>query len=356
MGRPRKWPPSILRHKSGRSFVRIARRDYYLPGAPGSPEAKAEYSRLIAELADAPRLALAPSKAPTVAKVCAAFLEHASKTYGASGEADNYRSALSVVTSLYGDLPAADFKLHQLRAVRALMCERWCRNVVNRQTVRVRTAWRWAEEAQLVPEGAWAHLSSLAPIHRSNRAVRQTADRQGVEWEIVRQTLRHLPPVGRAMVLLQWYTGMRPGEVRKLRLSELRPGPDGLLIYDTGEHKTAYLDGAHRVAVIGRMGQRVLRKWLAVATDYVFPIQRVRLRRYYDRRAYGQMVRRACLSAGLPLWSPYNLRHAMKDRITASAGLEAARAQLGHRSLGTTNGYGNALDIRLAAEAMRKTG
>ena len=44
---------------------------------------------------------------------------------------------------------------------------------------------------------------------------------------------------------------------------------------------------------------------------------------------YDNMVWRACRKAGVRL-QPYGGRHATKDRVTRAAGLDAARAVLGH--------------------------
>jgi integrase len=52
--------------------------------------------------------------------------------------------------------------------------------------------------------------------------------------------------------------------------------------------------------------------------------------------------------------TPYQGRHSFKARVTREHGLDCARAALGQKSLGTTNGYAAELDLELAKEAVRK--
>jgi len=52
-----------------------------------------------------------------------------------------------------------------------------------------------------------------------------------------------------------------------------------------------------------------------------------------------QAVERACTKAGVPKWTPGQLRHNAATRIRRKYGLEAARLVLGHRSASTTEIY-----------------
>ena len=57
----------------------------------------------------------------------------------------------------------------------------------------------------------------------------------------------------------------------------------------------------------------------------------------------------------VPHWHPHQLRHTAATTIRREMGLDAARALLGHRSLGITDTYAE-LDQALAVEAARKLG
>jgi integrase len=61
------------------------------------------------------------------------------------------------------------------------------------------------------------------------------------------------------------------------------------------------------------------------------------------------------VAAGVPAWSPNQLRHAAATRIRRELGLEAARAVLGHSSAQVTEIYAE-LDQSKAADAMKRLG
>jgi integrase len=160
------------------------------------------------------------------------------------------------------------------------------------------------------------------------------------------------------MLVLQWWSGMRPGEVRVLRRDEVdTTGPEWL--YRPGAHKCSWR-GQERVVVLGRKAQAVLRPWLAkaAASGYVFPPSRKRKggRDHYSMGNYARAVLRARRKAGVPDLHSYLARHAAKQRVTRELGLDAARSFLGQRSLQTTDGYGEAVDLELARKAARKLG
>ena len=76
---------------------------------------------------------------------------------------------------------------------------------------------------------------------------------------------------------------------------------------------------------------------------------------HYDVASYRRAIRRACKRAGIPVWSPNQLRHAAGTNFRKAFGLEAAQAVLGHAELGTTQVYAE-VDRELAREAARKMG
>src|SRR5262245_28350924 len=109
-------PPSYRRHSSGQACVTVrepdGRRREILLGPWESAESKAEYARILAELAanqgqlPPPTQGASPSDL-TVNEVILSFWRHAEGHYrdadGApTGEAENYRDALRPLKSLYG--------------------------------------------------------------------------------------------------------------------------------------------------------------------------------------------------------------------------------------------------------------
>jgi hypothetical protein len=108
--------PSLRLHRpSGRAVVTLNGRDHYC-GPWNTPEARAEYKRLIAEWLAAGRGAPqpapgAPAPDPSVSEVLVAFLDHAEAHYrtpagGTSRELENLKDALRPLRRLYGRSPA----------------------------------------------------------------------------------------------------------------------------------------------------------------------------------------------------------------------------------------------------------
>src|SRR5262249_13059537 len=59
----------------------------------------------------------------------------------------------------------------------------------------------------------------------------------------------------------------------------------------------------------------------------------------YNRRSYRVAIVRACRKAGVPAWSPLQLRHTAATAIRARYGVEAAKVILGHTKVETTQIY-----------------
>jgi len=341
------WPPRIVLHKSsGLARCRIKGKDYYL-GKYGSPEAATAYARLVAELAAGQVPARAKDPPPlTVMQVVSDWTARVLPSYDPEGgEPDAFPRSIAPLLQLFGALPAKDFDAARLDLVRQEMVRKsWCRNVINRRVVRIRTLWRWAEAQGHVPRGSWAHLRTLPGLGRNNHAVRQTEAVQPAQWQDVKAVLRYCSPVVKMMLLMMWWSGMRSGEVCRMKAGEIeRTG--AVWLYRPTRHKMAYR-GQARVIALGKKCQACLYKLLPdVGPDgWVFLS---RLRRPYDGVSYARAVLRASRQAGVSL-TPYSCRHAFKLRITRKFGLDAARAALGQSSLGSTNGYAAGQDVLTA--------
>jgi integrase len=166
-------------------------------------------------------------------------------------------------------------------------------------------------------------------------------------------------PQVRAMVLTQFYAGMRPGEVVAMRRHEVNTvGPEGTWIYCPEKHK-----GTHRgqklAKVIGSQGQEALASWLLKAEPegYVFPPVRDRWGRGHFRvEGYYRSICEACQAAGVERFTPYQLRHLAKQIATREFGLDAARAYLGQLSIGATALYAAQQDLAEAVKVAKKIG
>lgn len=398
MGRKSVWPPRVCFHKSsGQDRIIVNGKSYYL-GKAGSQEAKAEYARLVTELARQGQAGPASVREVgpgfLVCEVLAKWWEYARRTYSKRGrELDQFRLALEPLERLYATLPAARFGREQLRELQRVMLDgSWwtdkdrehgrrkhieglARGVVNRRIGKIRTVWRWLEdEAGMVPAGSWAGLSVVKPVRRGRPDARKTDARRSTTLDEVKAVGRHANPVVRAMLLLQWWTGMRSGEVRIMRVADVDTSGD-VWVYRPREHKTDYL-GHIRVVVLGSRARAVLSPWLALARPhgpdaFVFaprgrwrPSAKARRPDHeptvdwsacYTRDGFCQAVRAAADRAGCPRFVAYLNRHSTRMRVSQVGGDEAARAVLGQRHLDTTIRYGE-IDLGLARDVQKRIG
>lgn len=351
MSRKHVWPPKIHIHSKGQAFVRWKGRTYYL-GTHDSPELQERFARLQVDLLtgqmSTPKSAVAPNI--TVAELAARFLT-ASETSKCRSprETAEFVYAFAPMLRLFATLSAAEFGAKHLRQVQSEMTRlKINARVTNRRIVRIRTAWRWAEVEELVPEGRWSTLRAL-------RGVRvKSVVRAAIHLEQLRPILSKLGQPARDLVLVQYWSGMRPCEARAMLIEHIDRSGD-VWAYLPPTHKNDWREGdTGRVVILGPKCQAVLRVRLQNRTaGYMFETNPEHC---YTDTTYAQAIRRACDAAGVPAFTPYGLRHGAKQRITRELGLDAARAFLGQKSLGTTNLYAAFQDLELAKKAAKKCG
>jgi integrase len=281
MAQRRPTIPSYRPHSSGQARVTLGGKDVLL-GPYGSPESRRAYDRAIAEWLqnkDKPPAAKPDEPPLSVNELLAAYWKHARTYYGWRDKRNGQRSclkyALRVVKHLYGDKPAVDFGPKSLKACREHMIRKdWSRTYVNAQIDRVRRAFRWAAEEELLPADVHTQLTKVPGLRRGKTESRETKKVRPVRQDAVDATLPFLLPTIRAMVNFQLITGCRPAEVCKVRPLDLdidmgnpcwlyRPGSDQ---GPEGEHKTAHY-GHERLILIGPQAQAVLRPFLGTKLD-----------------------------------------------------------------------------------------
>lgn len=267
MARPKNTTPVYKLHSStGLARCWVAGKWVTL-GKYGSPESRAAFARVVAELAAVPSLAPAiagPGNASrvTVDELILAFLAHAERHYrGPDGEpTDEVREIKRSVLHLhrlYGATPAVEFGPRALAAVReAMVGAGWCRTLVNRRMDRIKRAFKWATSQELIPVTTYEALRTLTGLQKGRTAARESDPVKPVAVSHVTATLPHLTPHLRAMAELQLLTGMRPGEAAALRVEEIDRTGD-VWLFRPAEHKTAHR-GQERVIAIGPKARAVL--------------------------------------------------------------------------------------------------
>jgi integrase len=276
-----------------------------------------------------------------------------------------YERSLCFLSAVHGRLPASQFRRRHLADVQASMAAKgWVAATCNRAVVRVRTFFRWAEAEELVPVGTWHHLLTLEGFGRNDPTVGHSAPRTPLEWMTVEAIFPHVPPVVETMLCVQWWTGMRTGELVSMRRGDVKE-EDDCLVYTPRTHKNAWR-GQSRVVYLGPNAREAIAPWLAgcaAADDWVFTCKRGRCpatpetphRKGYTVESFGHAVARGCKAAGVE-FAAYDLRHAAADRIRRAAGIQAARCVLGQKHIQTLDGYGSPLDSAHAAEVQKKLG
>ncbi|MCA9304899.1 MAG: site-specific integrase [Phycisphaerales bacterium] len=410
--------PMYRLHKpSGRAVVRLNGRDVYL-GKYDTAESRAQYDAVIADWLAGSRIAASGSSRndATVSELVLAFLNHAERYYikngQPTGETDCLRFALRPLVELHGRTRIGDFGPLSLKAVRdRMIAQGLARGTINARVNRVRRMFKWGVENQLVDPGILHTLQAVAPLKRGRSKAREVDPVRAVDEAIVQRVAETAPPVIAAMIRLQLYTGMRPGEVIQMRTRDI-DRKETIWVYRPGSHKTEH-HGRDRVIFIGPRAQCILEPMLLNDPDaYLFsprrrvdafheqrretratpmpPSQASRTRKRtprklpgekYTTRSYAQAVKRACCAAfphptlsaisqstlareqrkELAQWnkshrfSPNQLRHTAATRLRREFDLETARVVLGHGSAAVTEVYAER-DLSLAARVMAEAG
>lgn len=365
-------------HASGQARITIHGKDYYL-GVFDSTESRAEYARLATQFAATPRpeKAPAPHEACTVAEVVTRWHAQARADRGDDcREVKCVMDACKPLQRLRGHTLAAAFDDMALEEVRSAMIDGswltdeerakrikmkapigWCREYVNHQVSRIRTVWRWAERKRLVPKGSWGCLSTLPPIERFKK-VRRAPIRRAVDDATVEAAIAELSPIVGAMVRVHLATGMRPGELVRMQAGEVELR-DGLGEYTIppDEHKDGWRDGQAKVVILPPDAVAAIAPWLEAAKRIGPHVCIWRPssdpHHHYGVEGYYRAVARACERAGVPHFCPYSMRHRVKQRITREHGLDAARAALGQKSIGSTDRYSREQDLETARKVAR---
>lgn len=410
----RKRVPSYRLHKaSGQAIVTLSnglgsRRDVLL-GKYGTAASRAEYARVVGEWeANGRRLQTTTAADLTIAELIERYWPVVEETYRhadgtPTSEVLQYKYTLRALRYRYGDSPAKQFGPLALKAVRQLMIDGYkhpkygvqrplARGVINKRVARIKHIMKWAVSNELLPAVVYHGLLTVEGLRRGRSTARETEPVKPVPRAIVEQTLPILRPTVADMVRLQLETGMRSGELVIIQPIDIdMTGP--VWIYRPQRHKTEH-HGHQRTIAIGPRGQQIVRKYLttnihaylfAPAKDMearkqerrarrkskVQPSQQDRTRKgarrkpgsVYTPTAYAQSIRDAIRRHNLksrpeehlPHWHPHQLRHTRAAEVRRAAGLDAARAALGHRSPIVTEHYAQ-LDLAAAAEVMLRIG
>lgn len=309
----------------------------------------------------------------TVANLCADYGANADRLYAASEYHKPIRTALKILAARYGSLDVNAINAPLLVALRDDLCKPNAvgpkgKRRTQKLTVKtarayltiIKAAFRWGRaECGMVSAVTAADVMMVAPLRQGRCDARDKEPIGPVEWEWVQATCKHLPANVAAMVLLQWHTGMRPGEVRRVRPCDLTIA-DGYWVFTPPHHKTKHRGKVRQVA-IGPEGIKVLRPYtLREVTRHCFQLNRDDNPRHkpgdlFGSEQYRKAVAQAAAKAKVGRWHPNMLRHSYATRVAAEFGLEAAADGLGHANLNTVLIYAERT-LKRAADIAKRVG
>jgi integrase len=406
--------PSYRLHKaSGQARTIVNGRHIYL-GKFGSPESREQYARILAETAlpaGIPSPNRSDSQRLLVSELLVAYLKFAETYYSDEGqptkEFQSMVDAVGPLNQLYGDTQADEFGPLKLKAVREhLVKQGLCRTETNKRIGRLKRVFKWAVSEELISPSIHEALRTVTGLKFGRTSARESEPVKPVDGDTVELTLPYVTPQIAAMIRLQLLTGMRPGEVIRMRPCDINTSAD-VWIYAPDGHKGRWR-GHHRTIPLGPHAQKVIEPFMkreetaflfspAEADEYrhecraihrnrktpVYPCElRAREKRKQKARSrkskrpkgncYTPASYRRAIKYGVTRsnrertkadsealeianWSPYQLRHAFATNMRRDHGVEAAQLGLGHARTNIVDVYAEK-NLSLIVDIARKSG
>jgi len=274
-----KQPAYRRQKKHGRqdqAFVVLNGKRHWL-GVYDSPESWDRYQQLMAEWWTSRGDPPPPPDQITIIELLARWLKAMEKRYqdrhgNPTTSLRNARYAVRWLRDLFGYTPANEFGPARLKAVQQAMAEAGlAASYVNKNINTIRKVFKWAAGEELVAPEVPRNISrDVVEGVRAHIDAKGTADVKPVSAGHVDAVLPRLTSPVAAMIKLQRYTGCRPGEVVRMRPSELDTMGD-VWTYVPQDHKRAHAE-SDRTIFIGPKGQAVLADWLTANRPLHKPI------------------------------------------------------------------------------------
>jgi integrase len=384
MSKPLRIPKYSLHKHSGQARVTVRGKHVYL-GKYGSAASHQKYAEIIAGLGDSslntvPDTSFGGFPELSVDEVILQYLLHAKSYYSFNGQpTKEYRCMLDAVKHLrarYGACAAAEFGPRKLALVREDMIEQeLARTVINNRINRIRRVFKWSVSMELVPPAVYQGICSLEGLKFGRSKAKESKPVKPVSDVEIERTLTVATPQVRAMILLQRYTGMRPGEVVIMRPCDIDFNSSPW-IYSPYTHKNRYRGHAREIP-LGPKSQQLIAPFLPrAAGEYLFspaesekhrnqqrrqlretpmtPSQARRKakakpkrpkRKRYDVESYRRAIRYCQIKLQrlqdtlsedqknpVEYWHPHQLRHQFATVVRKELGAEAVQIGLGHKS------------------------
>jgi len=271
---------------------------------------------------------------------------------GPTREVQNLRSGLKPLVSSVGSRLLIQLDAPTLAQLR----DQWAhegkviRSTINKRIQYVTRLVKWCIERGFSKPEQLIALTSVEKVKRGRYGAR---DRDPVRPAVISDVETVLKddyladPIRDMMEMIQ-LTGMRPGEARMMKASELTTiEVEGKTVirYIPKMHKTSYLGKRRRIFLVGRAHKLTVERistlvglnlFAPESEGYLFSVDG-HGEKPYATNSIHQAVRRACDRAGVNRWTPNQLRHGYATE-TRSKGiqLELIADLLGHADPRTT--------------------
>lgn len=362
MGRPRNINPPVRRRKRAHfTELRVWYADrWHRVGILGDPPARVQ-ERIAAVVAGAvshkrDAKPIGP-EGLTIPGMFAAFLRSPAGP-GDRRDRDTVRRTGLLLGDFHGGI-AASLTAQRFEAWRDWLCtlkahrgdggksSKELQFTLSHQYIRKLMAWArraftWSEKEGLIPPDVSARLSSVtAPMPGK---ARRSPPRSAANPKDVDKLLKKLPPEAAAMLTLIRFTGMRPGEVCRIRPGEVhrrgvvsleggqavdlsKRSAKGCWLYLPAQHKTSSR-GKPRIIALPRSCHEALSPFLVRDPCFTLTV-----------RQFWKAVADACRSAKVPRVTPYSIRHLVGAETARAGGLHAVMQRLGHSNPQTAARY-----------------
>jgi integrase len=222
----------------------------------------------------------------------------------------------------------------------------WTRTTINKAVNRIRLCFTWAASEELIPAEVAMALRTVAGLKRDRSDAREKQPIGPVSEEQIEATLPNVSKLVADIIQIMRLTGARPGEILSMTAGQIDRSDPSCWAYLPGRHKSQHKDKS-RVVFLGSRAQAVLMSRIVkAASGPLFPI---------TLSAFRRAILRGCRKAGIPRWSPNQIRHSVGTHVRSSFGLEAAQCLLGHARADVTQTYAER-DMQQAKEVARKIG
>ena len=300
---------------------------------------------------------------PSINQLADSWLRHCAdyyrkpKTRRPTGEAASCETAVRPLRLVAGTINAETMTAAKLAEARRWLLGNTAnsRKTINKKIGQTIRMFRWAcdPEQAMLPEEVLGRLLALRPLAIGRTSAPETtglcAIKRGQLTDVLaalaeppkRINPRRVPRSVRlsrlqmmTMLELQAESGMRPGELCSMAMEYISPHPvnPDVWVYRPYEHKAEH-HGKKREVALYQADQNLIRRWMQVSgieTGRLFSL---------TVTSYRQGVQRTLKRAGLPKWTPQQVRHFAGTELRRELGIDAAQAQLGHNNVRTTEIY-----------------